>query len=272
MLQIRRLLRDRKHKAFLFLAACVAIAIAVVVLRFAPVKLDVPQPGADKPTRSSGKTVERADELISIARSTVMHARARLEESDDAPRPTASVHFPGVRISRAGMPLEGDPFVATSVEEQRWLDRNGYPNSEQLEAYSAATDAVLAASAAEGDQIAQVVLDGRRLIGGDPTAVADLWSAAVDGSGYALSTLAAYMGGSQKYGDPKSAYAISRVAEMRGDFRQALGRDFLLRKPLTPMERLEAEAEAIQLFNELVEARKRRYGPNAVLVDPRPIG
>ena len=96
-----------------------------------------------------------------------------------------------------------------------------------------------------------------------------LWDEAAGGSAFALTTLAAYLGGARD-GDPVSAYAISRVVEMRGDYRQALGRDVLLRKPLSPIQRLEAEAQAQKMFSALRDAREKRFGKGNA-VDPRPM-
>lgn len=179
--------------------------------------------------------------------------------------------FPGVRKDRRGMSLQDDPFMPTSIEEQRWLDRNGFPNKDQLYIYTTATDEALAQAAAIGDKVAGIMLDGRKLIQGDPEAKNNLWNAAANGSGFALTTLAGFLGGSRTDGDPAEAYAISRVAEMRGDYRQALTRDMIVQKPLDPAARLEAEARAMNLFNNLTQTRRARFGPNVPTVDPRPI-
>lgn len=208
-------------------------------------------------------------DLDKIARHSV-NAAGTIKRSRD-PGAAATDPFPQLKRSRAGMPLDGDPFVAASAEEQAWLDRNGFPNRDQLQTYAAASDALLAQAAANGDDVAKVTLDGRRLAQGDAQAAADLWNAGVEGSGYALGTLAAFLGGSQTYGDPGSAYALSRLAEMRGDYRQALGRDFVVRSPLSPTDRLQAEGLALRLLADYQQARRMRFGPTAAMVDPRPI-
>lgn len=254
---------NRKQK---LIAVSIFLGICVISI---PLMRPFPKPNLENQP-SPLPAISRARLEVSDVASSAATNPQRNSEKSKLPS-LAGRHFPGVPHSRSGLPLDGDVFIATSVEEQAWLDRNGYPNSKQLQAYANASDAMLAAAASDGDRVAKVILDGRRLIAGDLDASTSLWDAAVDGSGFALGTLAGYFGGSQKDGDPKSAYALSRVAEMRGDYRQALSRDLLVRKPLTPTERLEAESQAMKLFQELSSARRGRYGPNVSLVDPRPI-
>ena len=170
-------------------------------------------------------------------------------------------HLPAVRD---GLPFENDPFVAESVDEQKWLDRNGYPNSEQWRAYSAATDSMLQLAAENGDKIAGVVMDSRALATGDKGAVDRLFYAAEEGSMFALSLLQAYMATSPN-GDRELAYAISRVMEMKGDTRAALARDFAFPQPLSAQERMRGESIALQLHKQLKSNTK-----SPKFVDPRP--
>lgn len=175
--------------------------------------------------------------------------------------------FADVPTTRDGMPLEDDPFLAGSREEQKWLDRNGYPNRIQLEKYSLASDYMLEQAASNGDTVADVVLQGRRLIGNQSDLAAErLMELARNGSGFALSTLSAFMAGSSE-GSPEIGYALSRVAEMRGDSRMALGRDAMFRRPLTPEQKLQGEAEAFRIFNEMRSSSKI----GKAFVDPRPV-
>lgn len=166
--------------------------------------------------------------------------------------------------TRYGLPLENDYFVAESMQEQRWLDRNGYPNSQQMAAYSAASDMVLEQAAAHGDSVAEVMLASRQLTHGDPQAAGKLMTAGKNGSSYALSLLAAYLVGA-KNGNPELGYAVSRVVEMRGDWRSAIARDFMFRTPLTPLQKARAEVRAIQMLEDF-----REHSPVHPYVDPRP--
>jgi hypothetical protein len=179
--------------------------------------------------------------------------------------------FPGVPKSRKGLPLEGDPFLAESAAEQAWLDRNGYPNKEQWLAYSRASDALLKEAADGGDSVAGVVLNSRRLAMGEPGSKEDLLINAVDGSGYALELYSAYMAGS-KSGSAQTAYALSRVAEMRGNYRVAMAREGLFNTPLTQAERMTGDAEAMVLFARLKELNEQFYGTSSNWIDPRPYG
>jgi hypothetical protein len=181
------------------------------------------------------------------------------------PRPRAPMDpFFRVPKTRNGLPLENDVFVAESVEEQRWLDRNGYPNSQQLAAYSSASDFTLEQAAAHGDQVAGVELASRQLMQGDPEASGKLMTAGMNGSSFALSKLAAYLMYS-KHGNPELGYAVSRVVELRGDWRSGLGRDLFLPHPLTPVQKARAEGKAFQMLDSF-----RRHSPVQPYIDPRP--
>lgn len=182
------------------------------------------------------------------------------------PRPVAPIDpFPRVQKTRNGLPLESDPFIAESVEEQRWLDRNGFPNEQQQMAYSSAPDIVLEQAAAHGDELAAVMLASRQLSHGDHEAAGKLMTAGANGSSYALSLLAGYLAANEG-GDPKLAYALSRVVELRGDWRGSLSRDFMFRRSLTPVEKLEAEGEALKMLQDF-----RQHSTLGNYVDPRPI-
>ncbi|MFC6183558.1 hypothetical protein [Pseudoxanthomonas japonensis] len=154
--------------------------------------------------------------------------------------------------------------MAESVEEQRWLDRNGYPNAEQWKTYSMSSDSMLQLAAESGDKLAGVVLDSRALYKGDKGASDRLFHAAEDGSMFALSLLQAYMAASPN-GNRELAYAISRVMEMKGDTRAALARDFSFPSALTAEERLKGEALTLQLHKQLKSNTK-----TTSFVDPRP--
>jgi len=166
--------------------------------------------------------------------------------------------------SRNGLPLKDEHFVAESVQEQRWLDRNGYPNTQQMAAYSAASTFTLEQAAAHGDDVAAVMLAARQLAHGDPKAAGKLMTAGMNGSSYALSLLASYMAGA-KHGNPELGYAVSRVVELRGDWRAGITRDFMFPVPLTPLQKARAEAEAIKILDNL-----RAHSPVIPYVDPRP--
>ncbi|WP_256774777.1 MULTISPECIES: hypothetical protein [unclassified Stenotrophomonas] len=177
--------------------------------------------------------------------------------------------FPEVPLTRAGMDLEDDPGFAESVAEQQWLDLHGYPNIRQWETYTAAPDERLREAAAAGDAVAGVMLDGR-LLRTDPKAQERLVEAGVDGNLFALQLLAAYQAGSRN-GDPVAAYAVSRVSEMRGDLRAAIGREVMMPAPLTPEQRLLGEAEALRLNETMNKLYFDKYGAPAEFI-PRPIG
>jgi hypothetical protein len=167
------------------------------------------------------------------------------------------------------MPLETDPFMAKSVAEQQWLDRNGYPNEAHWRALMQATYSQLEQAALAGDQAAQVVLNQKRLIAGDDSAIADTLELGADGSGFAIEMLASTLAGPLQ--DPVSAYAIVRAGEMRGNYRSGPGREVLFSVPLTSAQRAEGEAEAMEVFRQLARIRESRGGSNGSLVDPRPV-
>lgn len=124
---------------------------------------------------------------------------------------------------------------------------------------------------AAGDRVAADFLESRRLAAGDTSAEKRMWEMAVNGQTYALTGLAGYYAQNGPKGNPMKAYAYSRVAEMRGDYKAALTRDFVVNRPLTPMQRTEAEAKALTIFRAMTELRRQRFGPNVPVTDPRPL-
>jgi len=225
--------------------------------------------------RDSVSPVMRSEAGASSPAPEQLGAKFETADSNTAagpPRPplAAPRHpFPEVPLTRAGMDFEDDPGFAESVAEQQWLDLHGYPNIRQWETYTAAPDERLREAAAAGDAVAGVMLDGR-LLRTDPKAQERLVEAGVDGNLFALQLLAAYQAGSRN-GDPVAAYAVSRVAEMRGDLRAAIGREVMMPTPLTPEQRLLGEAEALRLNETMNKLYFDKYGAPAEFI-PRPIG
>lgn len=183
------------------------------------------------------------------------------------PHPRATVDpFSGVPKTRKGLPFDDDPFVAESLQEQQWLDRNGYPNAKQWATYSAASDLVLEVAAASGDNVASVMLAARQLARGDTEASGRLMTAGMSGSSFALSLLAAYLANG-KNGNPELGYAVSRLIELRGDWRSGIMREEMYRTPLSPMQKVRAESEAMKLLNDF-----RSLSGVQLYIDPRPPG
>ncbi len=185
-----------------------------------------------------------------------------------APKAAAPTPFADIPRDRSTLGLEDDPFAPHSRAEQQWLDRHGFPNARQWETYSAASTAMLEQAAASGDTVARSMLDGR-LIGTDPQAQQRLLDAGAEGDLYALQLVASYQAGSSK-GDPVLGYAISRVAEMRGDSTLGLTREVMFRQPLDVAQRMRAEAEALRLNTAMSALYRARHGVDAE-IDMRPI-
>lgn len=177
--------------------------------------------------------------------------------------------FPEVPRTRDGMSFDNDPGYAESKAEQKWLDRHGYPNEKQLEAYMVAPEALLKQASDAGDKVAQTILDAR-LLPSDPTAQQRLVDAGAEGNLFALNMLASFQGGSAS-GDPVAAYAVSRVAEMRGDTRASVTREVMMSKSLSTEQRMLGESEALRLNAEIDRIYTSKYG-SAPVLDKRPIG
>jgi hypothetical protein len=178
--------------------------------------------------------------------------------------------FPEVPQSRKGLALEADLFMAESVAEQEWLDRNGYPNAAQWAAYSTAGDVQLEAAALAGDKSAAAMFAQRQLINGDETALERMLTAGATGNTFALELLASTLVGVKK--DRVSGYALSRVAEMRGNIRTGFVRDAMFNTPLSPMERIEGEQEAVEMYQRMLRLQRTLLGDKSPSVDMRPIG
>lgn len=172
--------------------------------------------------------------------------------------------FPDLPRTREGLDTHQDPFGTGHPEEWRWLDQHGFPNGAQWTRYQQASDAELDQAARAGDTVAATMRDARRL-GADPKAESRLLAAAAEGDLFALGLLSSWKAGARADGIPE-AYAVSRVAEMRGDLTTALHREMMLGARLTSEQRLLAEAEALHLNLHLNALYRQKHG-----VDPPPV-
>lgn len=168
----------------------------------------------------------------------------------------ASNPFPEVPRSRDAIQLTDDPFDGRTDAERRWLDKHGYPNTLQWNAYNLASDGLLEQTAQSGDRTAQTLLDARRLP--DKEALDRLMLSAVDGNMFALQMVASHYASTGKAGN-SNAYAISRVLEMRGDPSAAVSRELMFNPPLELDERMHGEAEALQLNATLNDIYQQKY-------------
>lgn len=177
--------------------------------------------------------------------------------------------FPELPRSRAGLPMEDDPFTATTVAEQQWLDRHGYPTLQLWIALQGASDLQLEQAAQAGDRSAKAILSQRRLMAGEADAADDLLEQGALGNTFALELLSSTYAG--PLNDPFAGYVMSRVVELRGNVRAGFARDVMFNEPLAPAQRAEAEQEAAQIFQQLIKVQKKLRGTNVPSVDPRPI-
>lgn len=222
-------------------------------------------PTTDKPNAAASVSAETvATKTPGVAGGHADHAA-----DDRTASPAARHPFPEVPTTRNGLELESDPFLASSVEEQAWLDRNGYPNNEQWSALLTASDMQLMAAAQAGDVAAAALHAQRRLIAGDETAIDDMIELGAKGSIFSLELLSSALAGPRA--DPVMGYALSRVVEMRGNYRVALGRDMMFSTPLNASQRLDAEQLAMEFYSR-IEAIQRQTGDSShPTVDPRPL-
>lgn len=174
--------------------------------------------------------------------------------------------FPGVPKTRKGLSLTEDPFFAESAAEQAWLDRHGYPNAEQWKVYTQASDSQLQIASTQGDRAAKALLLQRNLMAGEEGAIAEMLGEGATGSIFALELLSSTLANRQN--DRVMAYAVSRVAEMNGNFRIAGGRDLMFREPLTPVEKIDAEQEAFRIYADLSRSSSFRMDPRPIVSRP----
>lgn len=179
--------------------------------------------------------------------------------------------FPGIKKDRIGTLLEDDMFGPTSKAEQDWLHRNGFPTHDQIQAYSLASSGALRDAARAGDVVAEAFYESHRLMEGDPEAETRLRDLAARGYTFGLARMAAYFSGSRADRDVVKAYAYSRATEMLGDTKRGLTSSLMFPDPLNPLEKMEAEAFAIELYGAILERRRQLQGPNAAASDPRPV-
>jgi len=209
------------------------------------------------------------------------HVRERLNQSPSPKQrafsaPAASHPFPDIPRTRTGLSLDDDPFGAASIEEQAWLDRNGYPNKAQWEAYQSAPDAALEQAALAGEESAASLLDFRRMLAGDEQACASLLDAAALGDDFALELLASYMFRSSERPsripvDAHFGMALTRVMEWRGNYSAAISRTAMRRDQFDSVEWFEIDAQAMEILRAFNDAYRAAYGADANPVDPRPV-
>lgn len=250
----------------IILALGAAVAF-LVISKNKSSKMDLIGQGSQASTIESQTNV--GDNAFSSPRSEVLSGNDAEKKANHGGNKTkAADPFPMVAKSRQNLPLKDDPFAPESQPEQAWLDRNGYPNAQQVETYLRAPDSMLEAAASGGDTVAAVMLADRQLRRGSRSAEHQLMEAAANGSSYALITLAGYHG--RPGGDQKKAYALSKVAEMLGDYKMPLVRGLLVTQELDPQDRLEAEARALVIYKRIARLRQSK-GEGLPISDPRPL-
>lgn len=180
--------------------------------------------------------------------------------------------YAGVPRTRGGMPLEDDPFGAGSPEEQRWLDRNGYPNAAEWKALNGASISQLQEAAKGGDSMAAIMVDYWDVFqSGSPDAVNTLMRRGASGDAFALEMLSSALGVARANRDPVFASALRQVAQLRGNLALGLFPDANLPDPLDPVQRMEAARRAVELNHYLDNLRRVEFGLPPPTYDPRPI-
>lgn len=206
-------------------------------------------------------------EVSSESTQEEVYARNPSGHSDPAPKITHP--FPHVARTRDTLSIEDDPFGPTSRAEQTWLDNHGFPNKQQWDTYMTASNSLLEHAADAGDRVAKTMLDAR-LLATDPQAKTRLVEYGAEGNLFALNMLASYLAGSRD-GDLQAAYAVSRVAEMKGDLRLGPARDSMMTRQLNPLEKINGEADAMRLYNQLDQMYKEKHGVNPPESVSRPL-
>ncbi|WAT14595.1 hypothetical protein OZ429_16740 [Xanthomonas fragariae] len=248
------------NQAVALSAAALAVVVAGIIWTHEARKGEVPTQGI-----SQNETFTESNESVEAqGASQAVGKGVNPDSSTPARNP-----FPEVPKTRDGMSFDNDPGYAENKAEQKWLDRHGFPNQKQLEAYMGAPEALLKQASEAGDKVAQTILDAR-LLPSDPMAQQRLVDAGAEGNLFALNMLASFQGGSSS-GDPVAAYAVSRVAEMRGDTRAAITREVMMSKPLSTEQKMLGESEALRLNAEINRIYMSKHGSTPVL-DKRPIG
>lgn len=183
-----------------------------------------------------------------------------------------SALYAGVPRTRHGLPFADDPFGAVSLEEQQWLDRNGYPNAAEWKALNAADFAQLREAADGGDPMAATMIDHWKVFQeGDAGAVTALMQRGASGNAFALEMLVSALEGARTRRDPVFASAVRQMAAMRGNHALSALPDGNLSVPLTSTQRLESARRARELYQLLEDIRRSELGLPPSPPDPRPV-
>ena len=240
------------------------IGTALLGLIIAVISLSVVRDRADPSALQANTDHRRMKDASAQDANAAMHdSQAMSAAPKSQNEPPQLLH--GIPLTRDGLSLEADPFVAVSIAEQKWLDAHGFPN-EKLWAYMlSASRAELEVLAASGIPSAQALLESKKLIEGDDEAVTRMIVQGAKGNLFSLNLLSSYL--AAKPESRISAYAISKAQERCGDTRIPLTRDTVFPRPLDVIERAEGEAEAIKLY-ELIDAIRKKENSPAVAHRP----
>lgn len=235
-----------------------ALADATRVAGAVDAPLEVASRGLEQAESAPAKSPGERSGTAANAASSAIGLQSHVHPFADIPR------------SRLGLALADDPFDAQSRQDQAWLDRHGYPNALQWSAYSSAPTDELQRAADLGDALARTLLDGRRLAAGDPDALEALLQQGGRGNTFAIELAAGAFAGSGAHADPVMAYALYRLAELRGHHAAALSRESILGAALDSMQRLEAERNALALYASMTSDGQGSIGVPC-RADPGPV-
>jgi hypothetical protein len=246
--------------AFGSFALLVAVATAVIISDHAAEKPRGDSGGSSGPEAGGVSPVttgrpQSSDQARSAASYLDPPARPMLMDRSSREAPTLP---PADSFRRAD---EVSPLDARSPEEAAWLNRNGYPTSEEYLALEATSEEELAARAANGD-LAALSLLGIKQVSRKAYAngYANLEEAAARGSIFALVALAESQA---RVGEISNSIAWVRLAHLRGDHRVY---DFLPHldsywTTITPFMLRQADSSAARFYQNLTQLRASRgYG------------
>lgn len=235
--------------------------------RFPPSNVSV-QPSSSSKTLSSVQSSQEPSTEAGLTELPV-NGRSPSQESTDVQDTNP---FSLIPRSREELPLEGDPFRPVSKEDQRWLDRNGFPNAEQFRTFMKSDIENLRLAAQAGDKIAETIMNAKLLAttGAEAAeAEAALYYDAALGNSFALSMLSGHKTGT---GELVEGLALARVAEMRGDYSTGDGNRMMWEDSLDPVQRARIAEESRRIHALFEETRREVLGVNQPLYDPRPLG
>ena len=259
----------RKHYPVIIFSTVLAVMLIVAVAwrYYHHASSRVPQSATTTPVGSGDDSL--LDEMAADEHALSANGITSKGKVSSRSKPTK----PALSTADAALIAGYSHGVTISVEEARWLQKYGYPTTEQAIRYQELSDGALSALAQQGDELAAITLATRQaLAGGGKPPIAALLKIAAKGSVYALEQLAIVHSNNSTDLDDIVAQGYIEAMKLRGNYAPPffMSPDGLLDTPkLTTRQQGLSQALGQAIIDRL-NASRLRQGEPPFPYQPRP--